>query len=66
LGSSGQPTAEETIADMKQTERHEQEELRDLDVPERQAEDAKGGNVAASGTDMRPWTTTHGGTSTGR
>ena len=54
------------MASKTQTERPEQDELRDLDVPEGQADDVKGGNVAASGTDMRPWTTTHGGTSTGR
>ena len=46
------------MADEKQDE---QDEVRDLDVPERQAEEVKGGNVAASDRDISPWTTTHGG-----
>jgi hypothetical protein len=49
------------MADETQDEQHEQEELRDLDVPEEHAESVKGGNVAAAGSDISPWTTTHGG-----
>jgi hypothetical protein len=48
------------MADKKHNEQQEQEELRDLDVPEEQAEHVTGGNVAASGSNMSPWTTTHG------
>ena len=48
------------MADEKQNEQQE-DELRDLDVPDERAEDVKGGNAAVSGTNMSLWTTTHGG-----
>ena len=50
------------MTDQKQIEQQEQDELHDLDVPDEQAEDVKAGTVAASGSDISPWTTTHGNT----
>jgi hypothetical protein len=52
---------EEPMADNEQNEQHEPDELRDLDVPDEDDDDVNGGNVARSGSDISPWTTTHGG-----
>jgi hypothetical protein len=50
------------VSDRKQQNEHpeQEDELRDLDVPEEQVEEVKGGNLSASGSDISPWTTTHG------